>query len=161
MNQVVLLDIKDIEAFLTEEAAYLDGGQFRDWLDLYTEDAIYWVPSNEDDYDPNTHVSIIYDNKERLNERVWRLESGLAYGQEPQSKTRHLITNTRILENKEDEVKVVSNFILVELRRSIQTTYAGEVEHQLRVTGDSWKISRKKIILINNDEYIGNFSFLL
>ncbi|WP_428908043.1 aromatic-ring-hydroxylating dioxygenase subunit beta [Niallia sp. Krafla_26] len=157
----VLVDIKEIEAFLIQEADYLDRKQFQDWLHLFAEDAIYWVPSNQDDYDPMVHVSIIYDNMERLKERVWRLESGLAYGQEPQSKTNHLLTNVRILDNLNDRIKVAANFIVVEIRRSVKTIYSGRMEYELIQSGLSWKIAQKKTILLENDEYIGNFSFLI
>jgi 3-phenylpropionate/cinnamic acid dioxygenase small subunit len=157
----VLIDRKDVEAFLIDEASYLNEGKFSEWLDLFTEDACYWIPSNKDHYDPNTHVSIIYDDKERLGERVWRLQSGLAYGQEPQSRTRHLISNIRILHQDDQAITVSSNFIMVELRRSIQTIYSGRFEHKLRINGNSWKIASKKVELINNNEFIGNLSFLL
>ncbi|MEH7111721.1 aromatic-ring-hydroxylating dioxygenase subunit beta [Neobacillus niacini] len=160
MNEV-LVDRKDIEAFLIDEASYLDEGKFSEWLDLFTEDAWYWIPSNKDHYDPNTHVSIIYDSKERLDERVWRLQSGLAYGQDPQSRTRHLITNVKVLEREEYSLTVSSNFIIVELRRGIQTIYSGRFEHKLRIYGHSWKIASKKVELINNNEFLGNLSFLL
>ncbi|WP_420489080.1 aromatic-ring-hydroxylating dioxygenase subunit beta [Neobacillus vireti] len=51
--------------------------------------------------------------------------------------------------------------MIVELRRSIQTIYSGRFEHKLRKNGNSWKIASKKVELINNNEFIGNLSFLL
>lgn len=159
MSQL-LVDRKQIEEFLIDEAAYLDEEKFSEWLDLFTEDSFYWIPSNQDDIDPNTHVSIIYDDKNRLEERVWRLQSGLAYGQEPKSRTRHLVTNVKVLHCEEDKVIVTSNFILVELRRSIQTIYSGRLEHHLKQTDTTWKIASKKVELINNNEFLGNLSFL-
>jgi 3-phenylpropionate/cinnamic acid dioxygenase small subunit len=160
MNQVKV-EKQEVEAFLIDEAYLINEGKYTDWLELFTEEAIYWVPSNKDNYDPNTHVSIIYDNRERLGERVWRLESGLAYGQEPKSRTRHLITNIKILDKDDKHLTVSSNFIIVELRRGIQTTYSGRFEHKLRIDGPSWKIASKKVELINNNEFLGNLSFIL
>ncbi|RFU70497.1 aromatic-ring-hydroxylating dioxygenase subunit beta [Peribacillus saganii] len=157
----VMVERKEIEDFLIHEAFLINEEKFSEWLDLFTEDGIYWIPSNKDHIDPNTHVSIIYDDRERLEERVWRLESGLAYGQEPKSRTRHLITNVKILESDDQKVVVSSNFILVELRRSIQTIWSGRFEHQLRSQGGTWKIASKKVELINNNEFIGNLSFIV
>ena len=41
-----------IEAFLTWEARLMDEGRYAEWLDLWTDDAQYWVPCNDDDIDP-------------------------------------------------------------------------------------------------------------
>lgn len=155
------IDVKQIEAFLYKEARYINGNQLTNWLDLFTKDCCYWVPCNEDDIDPETHVSIIYDDRTRLEERVARLNTGLAYGQQPRSKTKHLITNVEVVQEEEENVTVTSNFLIVELRRGIQTMYAGRNEHQLRFEGDDWKIRLKKIELINNNEPLGNLSFIL
>lgn len=155
------IDIQQVEAFLYKEARYINDNKLEEWLSLFTEDCIYWVPCNEDDIDPETHVSIIYDDRTRLEERVWRLQTGLAYGQQPRSKTRHLITNVEVMEEKEEGINVTSNFLLTELRRGIQTVYAGRNEHHLRIEENDFKISLKKVELINNNEYLGNLSFIL
>lgn len=155
------IDLQQIEAFLYQEARYINENKLVEWLELFTDDCKYWVPCNDNDIDPETHVSIIYDDRKRLEERVWRLETGLAYGQQPQSKTRHLITNVEILEDQGDEMIVSSNFMLVELRRGEQTMYAGRNVHHIRLGGNNLKISLKKIELLNNNEPLGNLSFIL
>lgn len=96
-----------------------------------------------------------------MEERVARLETGLAYGQQPRSRTRHLLTNIEIVEEVEDKVIVTANFLIVELRRSIETMFAGRMEYHLRLEENEWKISMKKVELINNNEPLGNLSFIL
>ena len=125
------VEIGQVEAFLYEEARYINSHQLDEWLSMFTEDCTYWVPCNKADIDPETHVSIIYDDRVRLEERVWRLQTGLAYGQQPRSETRHLLTNVEVLEEQEEEVAVTSNFLIVELRRGKQSVYAGRQEHHL------------------------------
>lgn len=39
-----LLLVRQIEEFLYAEAELLDQRRFREWLDLFTEDARYWMP---------------------------------------------------------------------------------------------------------------------
>ncbi|QQK74711.1 aromatic-ring-hydroxylating dioxygenase subunit beta [Salicibibacter cibarius] len=153
--------ITDIEEFIYKEADLINSEQLNEWLELFTDDAFYWIPSNSDDIDPKKHVSIIYDDRKRLEERVWRIESGQAYGQQPRSKTRHIISNVFIKDSDTDMVVVSSNFMIVEMRRSKQTIYSGRFEHQLVREESSWKIGSKKVELINNDEYLGNLSFIL
>lgn len=155
------IDLQQIEAFLYKEARYINDERFEEWLTLFTHDCRYWIPCNENDIDPETHVSIIYDDRKRLEERIWRLQTGLAYGQQPKSKTRHLITNVEILEEVGEKVIVSSNFLLVELRRGEQTIFAGRNEHHLLMEGNDLKISFKKVELINNNEPLGNLSFIL
>ena len=60
-----------------------DDNAYDAWLDLYADDALYWVPCNADDVNPTRQISIYYDNRERLEERITRLKSGAAHAQEP------------------------------------------------------------------------------
>src|SRR5437773_1767250 len=81
---------EQIEAFLYREARLIDEHRYDEWLSLWTDEAIYWVPCNEDDTDPERQVSIIYDDRVRLGERVARLQSGAAWAQEPKSRMRRV-----------------------------------------------------------------------
>ena len=38
----------EIEQFLYEEAAMIDGREYRAWLDLWTDDCSYWMPIRQD-----------------------------------------------------------------------------------------------------------------
>jgi benzoate/toluate 1,2-dioxygenase subunit beta len=147
-----------IESFLYYEARLIDDHQYNEWLSLWTEDALYWIPCNSDD--PARQAMFIYDNRERLAERVLRLTSTAAWAQQPRSRTRRLLSNIEF-RAVEGGFAVESNFILVELRRSKQDTFAGRVIHQLRSNGDSFSIALKKVLLLNNDESIDNLTFLV
>lgn len=160
MNTLVDLE-KEVESLLKKEAAFINENRLDEWLSMFTEDCIYWIPCSDEHHDPNRYVSIIYDDRDRMNERVWRLNSGLAYGQEPRSKTRHLITNVDIREIQNDKVIVSSNFMIVELRKGIQRIYAGRFEHHLIRKEGILKISLKKVELMNNNGFLGNLSFIL
>ena len=156
-----LLEKLEIEQFLIKEAALLDQDKLTEWLELYSDDSMYWIPCGDNDIDPDLQVSIIYDDRERLGERVWRLQTGLAYGQEPKSKVCRLISNVDIVEGDDTKKVVASNFIMVELRRSLQTIYAGRYIHHLVKVNNQWKIEKKKVELIQNNEFLGNLSFIL
>ncbi len=60
-------------ALIGLEARFLDERRFEEWLDLYTEDAVYWVPAVADQTDPDNHVSLFYDQKPTMRLRVERL----------------------------------------------------------------------------------------
>ena len=152
---------EQIETFLYREARLIDEHRYDEWLSLWTDDAIYWVPCNQDDADPERQVSIIYDDRVRLGERVERLKSGAAWAQEPKSRMRRVIANIEIEEGENGEVSVASNFILAELRRHVQNLWAGRTLHKLRPENGGFKIAYKKVMLVNNDEEIPVLVFLI
>lgn len=157
-----MIEKAEADAFLYREARLADENNYQEWLALWTDDAIYWLPANKDDYDPHRHVSIIYDDRSRLQDRVDRLASGSAWAQEPKSRLRRVISNIEIEAGaSSDEVLVRSNFVLGELRRGRQTTYYAAQVHRLRRTPQGIRMAFKKVMLLNNDEPINNLSFLV
>jgi len=155
------VDRYKVESFLYREARLMDAHAYNEWLSLWADDALYWVPCNEDDLDPMQHVSFIYEDRPLLEDRIWRLKSEVAWSQQPRSRTRRVISNVELEESEDGEVTARSNFILIELRRGKQDTFAGSTIHKLRPEGDSFKISFKKVLLVNNDEPMDNLTFLL
>ena len=153
---------QEIEAFLYHEARLIDDGKLDDWLALFVEDLTYWIPCNEDDIDPQAHVSILYDDRQRLEARIWRLmQSGIAYAQVPPSRLRHLITNVEAHEDADGTVVAYSNFLILEVRRGRQNLFGGSQEHRLRRTDNTWQIISKKVNLLTNDLAIDNLTFII
>jgi benzoate/toluate 1,2-dioxygenase subunit beta len=155
------LNRSDAEDFLYREARILDDRRYREWIGMFTDNATYWIPCNGEGADPNREISLAFDNLKRLKDRVERLESGLAHAQLPPSRTKRLISNVQLEEAREDEVKILSGFILYELRRSKERIFAGRYEHRLRRIDGEWKIASKKVVLVNNDEVIDNLTFIV
>src|SRR5712691_8274068 len=154
-------DRHKVENFLYREARLMDQHAYDEWLALWTDDALYWVPCNEDDIDPERHVSIVYENRARLEDRIARLKSGAAYAQDPKSRLSRVVSNIEIEEGNDGEVIVYSTFNVTALRRRRMDIFAGRTIHRLRPEGDSFKIAYKKVLLINNDEVINNLTFLI
>lgn len=150
----------DVAELLYDEAAAIDERRFEDWLALYTDDAIYWVPQGEED-DHVHRVSIAYDDRRRLHERVIRLTSGFAYSQDPPSRTCHVVGNVRVTGESDGAIIVASNQIVTEVRRNVQHIYAGRFEHELVTTDAGYRIRRKTIHLMNSDVPLGNVTFLI
>jgi 3-phenylpropionate/cinnamic acid dioxygenase small subunit len=157
----VAIDYRRVENFLYREARLMDENAYAEWLALWADDALYWVPATADDIDPATHVSTIYDDRARLEARIKRLSSGYAFSQDPKSRMRRVISNIEIEEGANGEITAYSNFVLAELRRGKQDVFAGRTIHKLRTAGDAFKIFYKKVMLVNNDEFIDNLTFLV
>ena len=148
--------------FLFHEARLMDEHRYAEWLDLYTEDAVYWVPCNGEGSDPEREVSFIYDDRARLADRVARLGSGTVLAQLPKSAMRRTVSNIEIEPAAGGpELSVLSNFVLVEGRGGQQYLWAGRVKHRLRASGDSFRISFKKVVLVNNDQEVPSLQFLV
>jgi dibenzofuran dioxygenase subunit beta len=147
---------QEIETFLYEEARLLDSWRLHDWLELFTEDARYWMPSRENlpaDKTPVEDEELAFgyydEDKTALLLRVRRLDTGLAHVEEPRSITRHMISNVLVREaERPDQVLADSNFIVFQLRHGQhETLWVGRREDVLRRVGDQWKIASRKVLL--------------
>ncbi|HMH49577.1 MAG TPA: aromatic-ring-hydroxylating dioxygenase subunit beta [Candidatus Acidoferrum sp.] len=156
---------EDVIAFLYAEARLADEARYAEWLALWTDDAVYWVPATTDpEADPQRHLSHIYDNRARLETRVKLLQTGARYSQEPASRMRRLISNVEVQESGHGEVVAGSNFILAE--QSVQAAHelhwwAGRTTHRLRRVGGEWRMSGKTVVLVNAAEPLPNLTFLI
>jgi benzoate/toluate 1,2-dioxygenase subunit beta len=152
-----------VEDFLYAEARLLDNRQFEEWMDLFTDDAIYWVPAGHDDIDPTRHVSIIHDDKSQMAVRVKRLRSGFAFAQDPASRVHRVISNVRILSEDESakSLEITCMMLLVELARKKQTIHTAYCEFSLLTGTTPWSIRRKKVNLLRNGEVLESTPFLI
>jgi benzoate/toluate 1,2-dioxygenase beta subunit len=155
------VDRHKVENFLYREARLMDEHAYDEWLALWADDALYWVPCNEDDIDPERHVSIVYEDKARLEDRIARLKSGAAYAQDPKSRLSRVVSNVEIEDENDTETTVRSTFNVTALRRGRMDIFAGRAIHKLRPEGDSFKMTYKRVLLINNDVVIHNLTFLI
>ena len=156
----------EIEQFVYQEAWLLDSQRFEEWLDLFTDDAVYWVPAGHDDIDPTRHVSIIHDEKAAMARRVKRLRSGHAYAQDPASRVHRIVSNVRIVPNDPrgdgtDSLGVTTMMLLVELARHRQTIHSARCEFLLDRRDGGWRIRRKKVNLLKNNEALESTPFLI
>jgi len=150
-----------VEDFLFLEARLMDEGRYGEWLALWTDDAQYWIPANDDDIDPKRTVSIIYDDRTRLVQRVERLLSGSVLALQPSARMRRIVSNIEITEHTADATTVASNFMLGIARAGRKDVWIGRSIHELRSDGTSFKIRRKKVLLIDNNQEIPLLQFIL
>ena len=156
-----ILSRAEAEDILYREARLLDDRRYAEWTEMLTEDATYWVPCNGDGKDPSREISLVYDDLAKLRDRIARLASGIAHAQNPPSKTKRLVSNVEVEDSAENVAKLVSAFIMYELRRGRERIFAGRYEHRMRFEEGRWKIASKKAVLVNNDEVIDNLTFIV
>ncbi len=155
-------DLKhDVEQFLFREARLADEHRYEEWEALWTDDAIYWVPANGEDIDPELQMSIVYDNRSRIGLRIRQLLSGKRHTQEPKSSLRRIIGSVEMLGRDGDDIRVGANAIIFESTQRGETIWGSRNEYVLRRDGDGFKMARKKVALVNNDRALYTMSFLV
>ena len=158
-------DHRAVVEFIYREARLADEARYAEWLALWTDDGVYWVPATTDPgADPDKHISHIYDNRGRIETRVKLLMTGHRYSQEPASLMRRLVSNIEIAPADNGELVAGSNFALAELamqaRRELHW-WAGRTTHRLRRVGGELRMCGKKVVLVNAGEPLPNLSFLI
>lgn len=152
---------EEICQFIYTEARYQDEHKFDEWEALWTDDALYWLPFGGDDTDPNTQISIIYDNRARIGTRVNQLKSGVRYSQTPLSSLRRLIGNIEVLERSDTSVRVGANFLIYENRNQTERLWAGRYDYTLKVEDQKLRLQRKKVLLADPEGDIPTLAFLI
>jgi 3-phenylpropionate/cinnamic acid dioxygenase small subunit len=147
---------------LEQEARLLDRLLYEEWLTLFTPECAYWIPSTPEGGDPRTEIAISFDDRRRLEERVFRLRTGYAWSQAPASRTARMISNVEVFDCARDDQRMVrSNFSIAEFWDGEIRVLAGWTGYRLRNIEGAWKISAKQVNLLNCDQCIRNPSIIL
>ena len=150
-------DVRDeCRALLEREARLLDERRFDDWLELYAEHCVVWVPAAEQAGDPRREVAIYFDDRRRLEDRIFRLRTGKAWSQVPASRTVRMVSNVEVF-RAGDKLMVRSNLLLSEFRAGETRTLGAWCAHRLA----DGKIEAKQINLLERDQSLRNPSVLL
>ena len=161
-ERLAYLDLmREIEDFFYFEADLLDERNYDTWLELLTEDIVYWMPmrknvsyqNRDKDITEEDDLAWIYDDKDTLRKRVKQIKTGIHWADEPISRVSHLITNIRLAEpisslGEGETAMTKCRFIVYRNRVEDETDFlVGRREDTLVRTGGELKVSRRKIIL--------------
>lgn len=147
-SMAALLLQREVEAFLFQEAALLDDWRLDEWVELFTDDARYVVPATDArEGDLRETLSIINDDMARLRGRVERLKSRHAHREFPWSRTRRLITNVRITEATQEEIRVTASFLVYRIRSGHVDPLIGRYDYTLRRIDGGLKVAYRKATL--------------
>ncbi len=146
----------EVERFLYREARLLDRKEFDLWLELFTDDVHYFMPLRrtrtkrelDQEFTQPGEMAWFDDNKMVLAGRVAKLATGTAWAEDPPSRTRHIITNVLVVEDRGAELDVESNFLLYRTRlKSEEYTWIGSRQDTLRRVDGALKIAKRTILL--------------
>ncbi len=147
---------------IEKEARLLDQNNLDDWLNLFIPECIYWVPATPNGGDPRKEIAVCFDDRRRLEDRIFRLQNEFAWSQQPKSRTARLISNVSLFSTEISSVLMVrSNFLTTELQAGDKRTYTGWYGHTICQDHDVWKIKVKQVNLIDCDQNLRNLSIIL
>jgi len=158
----------EVQQFYYQEAELLDDGRFTDWLDLLAEDLHYWMPTRSNRLRRQQKFSIaapgeaaFYDEtRESLVWRIRRFDSGMAWAEDPPSRTRHLVTNVVVRHAELDDtvgtdtgdLLVRSAFLVWRNRLERESNiYAGSRTDLLRREADGRLLVARRTILLDQN----------
>ncbi|MFM1815596.1 MAG: hypothetical protein RLZ98_2291 [Pseudomonadota bacterium] len=161
----IITDTAERDTFrqlIEQEARVLDQHDYDAWLDMYVPECAYWVPSTPDAGDPRREIAVMFDDRRRLEDRVFRLRTGYAWSQAPRSRTVRMVSNVEVFTaTGKDDRMVRSNFLIAEFWGDETRTLTGWAGHHLVFSDGAWKFSAKQVNLIDCDQSIRNPSIIL
>jgi benzoate/toluate 1,2-dioxygenase beta subunit len=157
-----LLLVREVEEFLFREARLLDERRFEEWMALFTDDGVSWVPAQPHQESPFEELSIYYEDKSLMDVRIRRLQHPETFAQVPPSRTRHIVGNVVVdhndAETEHGGLAVRSNLVMVEYRDDRQLVFAADCRHDLRRSDGGLRIASKRVDLVNCDAAHGIMS---
>jgi 3-phenylpropionate/cinnamic acid dioxygenase small subunit len=143
-----------VEQFLYREVRLLSERRYEEWLDLFSDDARYWMPAREtingqpDALYGEGEMAYFDDDKEFLAARIERLRSSLAHAEQPPSRLRYFVSNVEVEELGGGDINVRCNLLVYQSRlERTEVSYVGRREDRFSEAGQSWRIASRKIIL--------------
>ena len=157
----------ELMQFYIREAWLLDGRKFKEWLDLFTDDVLYFMPRRKNvlrreahrEVTPLGDLAILEEDKRYLEMRVARLETGMAWAEDPPSRTRHLIGNLEAAPLENGDVEARTAFLVY--RSHLETDHqllSGCREDIPAKVNSAWKVARRTMALDATDAVLARTS---
>jgi benzoate/toluate 1,2-dioxygenase beta subunit len=139
-----------VEQFLYRQAELLDTKQWQEWIDLFSDDGLYWMPPDASYKTWDGQPAIFAEDKNLMNVRMGRVLHPDAWSQRPLWATNHVVSNVVIQKSKPNgDVEVKSRFHMLELRRDDVRHFAGSYTHQLKKTKSGYRIKLQRVDMTN------------
>ena len=159
----------EVQDFLYREAELLDERRYEEWLDLFTDDARYFmpmrrnVPHAEREREltrEGADVNWFDEGKDTLRRRVQQILTGIHWAEEPPSRICHIVSNVQVEPTSGRELTVKSRFLIYRNRVETETdVLVGKREDVLRRDNGSFKIARRTILLDQSVLLAKNLTF--
>jgi 3-phenylpropionate/cinnamic acid dioxygenase small subunit len=141
--------LREIEQFLYRQSELLDSKLWQDYIDLFTDDGVYWMPVTPEQTEWEGSPSIFAEDKHMMEVRMGRVTHPTAWSQAPMWATSHVVGNVAIEAEAPGEWRVRSRFHMMELRRDTVRHFGGTYRHTLVRQGGQLKIKLQRVDMFN------------
>lgn len=150
----------EVQQLYNREAELLDDGRYADWLDLLADDLRYRASIRTNRLRRQQALSVAspgeaayYDEtKDSLAWRIRRFDSGMAWSEDPPSRSRHLITNVVVRHHDDGQYAARSAFLVYRnrLEREVDI-FAGRRDDLLRRDGTGRLLIAHRTVLLDQN----------
>jgi 3-phenylpropionate/cinnamic acid dioxygenase small subunit len=154
---------QELISFVIAEARLIDQHRLEEWLDLFAEDGIYWMPLEWGQTEARLAASLMYEDKLLLKIRVERLKGNRTFSQKPKSRCHHVLQTPQVDRRDEalNEYVTWTPMHYVETRLDDQQPYAAWATHTLAMIDGRLKIKLKRVDIVNCDGAFGNIQLFM
>jgi len=147
-----------IEQFLFYESRLLDDRNYEEWFALLADDLHYFMPTRYNrlrreaakEFSGPEEAAFFDEDKASIALRIRRLNTGMAWAEDPPSRTRHMVTNVVINPQANGEYEVDCYFLVYRsrLEREVETFVGMRHDVLRRIdTSAGFELARRTIIL--------------
>jgi benzoate/toluate 1,2-dioxygenase subunit beta len=140
--------VREVEQLLFAQGAALDEKRWGDFIELFTEDGVYWMPAQPEQTTWEGVPSIFAEDRSLMTVRMKRLTHPHAWSQAPLWGTSHLVGNI-VAEERGGEIVARSRFHMMEFRRDASRHFAGSYLHHLRRTRSGLRVRLQRVDMVN------------
>jgi 3-phenylpropionate/cinnamic acid dioxygenase small subunit len=148
-------------AFVWAESDMLDHNEYQDWLQLWAPEGIYVIPIDPNETDYENTLNYAYDDAHMREKRVARLTGGEAISSAPLARTVRSVSRVRLLSEDNQQVTLRCAQHLREFRKDRFREHTSDVTYELLHKGESFRIQRKIVKLINSTDTLTTVGYIL
>lgn len=141
--------LREIQVLLTQQAVMLDARRWNQWMELFTEDGVYWMPAAPEQTDWASQPSIFAEDRLLMEVRANRLMHPNAWSQAAQWATHHLLGAVIVEQAAADSVSTYTPFQMMEVRRDRVRHFGGSYRHHLIKQAGQWKVRLQRVDMFN------------
>jgi 3-phenylpropionate/cinnamic acid dioxygenase small subunit len=141
---------REVELLLYRQSELLDAKQWAGYIDLFTDDGVYWAPSLPEHTHWDGKPAIFIEDKDLMTVRMKRVAHPNAWSQQAEWATNHVVSNIAIESiGRDGSIHVRSRFHMMEMRRDDLRHFGGTYRHTLKRTKDGLRIQLQRVDLFN------------
>lgn len=148
-------------ALAWREAEMLDRLDYKPWLELWTEEGMYIIPTERDETDYAACLNVAYDDDMMRRMRVKRLLSGFSMSSAPPARTVRTVSRFVPEEVGENRVRLRAAMTLIEYKYEHSRILGADLVYDVVFTEDGPKLDRKVVTLLNCDDFLHGLGYLL